>query len=42
MWLLMWLNRSIVIINATFQLLDIDIDIYIYIYIYIYIRWVNF
>ena len=33
MWLLMWLNRSIVTINATFQLLDI--------YIYIYIRWVN-
>ena len=33
MWLLMWLNRSIVIINATFQLLDIDIYIYIYIYI---------
>ena len=31
MWLLMWLNRSIVIINATFQLLDIDIYIYIYI-----------
>ena len=29
MWLLMWLNRSIVIINATFQLLDIDIYIYI-------------
>ena len=36
MWLLMWLNRNIVIINATFQFLDIDI------YIYIYIRWVNF
>ena len=31
MWLLMWLNWSIEIINDTFQLLDI----YIYIYIYI-------
>ena len=29
MWLLMWLNWSIEIINDTFQLLDI----YIYIYI---------
>ena len=39
----MWLNRSVAIINATFQLLDIYIDIDLYnltlffnIYIYIY------
>ena len=25
-WMLMWLDRSVVTINATFQLLDIDID----------------
>ena len=33
-WPLMWLNRSVVTINATLQLLDI--------YIYIYKRYFNF
>ena len=40
----MWLNKSIAIINVTFQLLDIyryrfvqfDFILYIYIYIYVY------